>query len=258
MKSGANKGQPRVDYYFALAIPKTGEQHWSQTSWGQLIYAIGVAGFPNGQTQAPTFAWKVTDGDSTIPNKAGKKNCDLEGYQGCWILNFSSAFAPSIYAENGHKQILEKDFIKPGDYIEVYGSVSDNESQQQPGVYLNHEMINFAAYGDRIVLGADPKAVGFGQSPLPAGASATPKPTGFNPVDTSAPSAPVFPIPTAPHSAPVATPVPPPPPPYPGILNPVIARPKVMTPAAGGATYESFIAMGWTDDALIANGLMQP
>jgi hypothetical protein len=50
-KSGANAGQPRVDYYFGLAIAKQGEQHWSQTEWGAKIWALGNAAFPNGQTQ---------------------------------------------------------------------------------------------------------------------------------------------------------------------------------------------------------------
>jgi len=33
---------------------------------------------------------------------------------------------------------------------------------------------------------------------------------------------------------------------------------KVMTPAAGGYTYEQMIAAGWTDEMLIAQGMMQP
>ena len=48
VKSGPNAGQPRVEYYFGLAIPKGSEQHWSQTEWGQLIYNAGVQGFPGG------------------------------------------------------------------------------------------------------------------------------------------------------------------------------------------------------------------
>lgn len=31
-----------------------------------------------------------------------------------------------------------------------------------------------------------------------------------------------------------------------------------MTATAGGATYESFVAQGWTDDLLIQHGYMVP
>jgi len=31
---------------------------------------------------------------------------------------------------------------------------------------------------------------------------------------------------------------------------------KVMLPAAGGATYEQFVAQGWTDEAMISAGYM--
>ena len=71
-KSGPNIGQPRVEFYFAVAIPKGGEQHWSQTAWGAVILGVGREAFPQAH-QAPTFAWKVKDGDSTVPNRRGKR-----------------------------------------------------------------------------------------------------------------------------------------------------------------------------------------
>ena len=40
IKKGPNAGQPRVDYYFAIAIPKGAETHWNQTPWGQIIYGV--------------------------------------------------------------------------------------------------------------------------------------------------------------------------------------------------------------------------
>lgn len=33
---------------------------------------------------------------------------------------------------------------------------------------------------------------------------------------------------------------------------------KVMTPAAGGFSYDQMIAAGWTDETLVAHGMMQP
>lgn len=47
-----------------------------------------------------------------------------------------------------------------------------------------------------------------------------------------------------------AAPVPP--------VAPPVAPQHVMTAAAQGATYEAMIAGGWTDEALIANGMMAP
>lgn len=71
----------------------------------------------------------------------------------------------------------------------------------------------------------------------------------FSEVTGGAPApAPTFPgqVPAAP-----AAPVPPAP--------PAPAAPQhMMTPAANGVTYEAYKAAGWTDDALIQNGLMLP
>lgn len=244
-KTGSNAGQPRTEYFFALAIPKGNEQHWNQTEWGKKIWDVGVKAFPNGQWQSPTFAWKVKDGDSTIPNKKGRIPKDIEGFAGHWVIYFSSSFAPSIYNRDGSQAITQKDYVNPGDYIEVYGYVTDNGSAQQPGVFINHSMVAFAGYGDRIILGADPKAVGFGQSPLPAGASKTPIESFTPPVATANANTPM-PASTLP-------------PPHPDILTPPVPAPapvRTMTPKANGMTYEQFTAAGWNETQLIQHGYM--
>jgi hypothetical protein len=265
IKNGVNAGSPRVDFYFGVAIPKTTE-HWSQTEWGAKIWAVGHAAFPQGQANSPGFAWKITDGDSTVVNKAGKKPCDKDGYPGHWILNLSSSFAPGIYNDNGSKVIVEKDAVKLGDYIQVYGNVSGNDSMQQPGVFLNHNMVALAGYGERIVTGADPRTLGFGVgAALPPGASKTPKATNFNPTPV-----PIPPVITPEYVFPPYTPILN----VPGTTTPAIATmtapsvvsnipistptpQKIMTPAAGAYTYEQYIANGWTDQQLIQNGFMQ-
>ena len=258
-KTGANAGQPRVNYWFALAIPKGTEQNWNQTEWGKKVWDVGQAGFPNGQANSPMFAWKIIDGDSNIPNTQGNRPCDNEGFSGHWILKYSGSFQSSIYNENGTLPLTEPNAIQLGDYIQVYGYVEDNKSTQQPGVYLNHSMIARAGFGKRIIAGADPKSVGFGASPLPAGASTTPiAQAAFTPPPASVP-----PVATAPVAAP-ATPVQP----YHQILTPPgapsapvappIAPPaKVMTTAPQGPTYDQMIAAGWTDALLIQHGMMQ-
>lgn len=250
-KTGANTGQPRVNYWFNVAIEKKGEHYWNQTVWGKKIYDVGVAGFPNGAFNSADFAWKIIDGDSTTVNKQGNRPCDAEGFAGHWILKFSGSFAPSLYNENGTLPLTEPNAIQLGDYVEVYGYVEDNKSTQQPGVYLNHSMVARAGYGKRIVSGADPKAVGFGNAELPAGASVNPIAQAFSPVVTAPPVAYVAPVPVTP------------PPAYPQILTPppVPAAPvvaKVMTALCQGATYEQMIANGWTDATLIQHGMMVP
>ena len=241
VKTGASAGQPRLDYYFAVAIPKTGESHWNQTAWGKTIHQIGQQAFPAGQWQHPSFAWKVIDGDSTIPNKKGKTPVSREGFKGHWVLNFSSGYAPKIFNSNGTAPLTEQGHVKLGYYVQVNCSVAGNGSQTQPGVYLNHNMVAFAAFGPEIIVGPDPTEAGFGQSPLPAGASATP--IGAMPVAAPAPSA----------QYPAAAPPPPITPNHAFVQGP---PQRQMLPAANGATYEQMIAAGWNDVQLVQHGMM--
>lgn len=175
VKSGPDQGKPRQDWFFAVAIPKEpGHTHWAQTAWGQQIWAVGHAGFPGGQAQSPQFAWKITDGDSTVPNAKGTKPCDKEGYPGCWVVRFGSGFAPKLYNRDGTQQLTQPGAVNRGDYIQVLASVDANGQVAKPGVYINHVLVALAGYGQRIVGGPDAAAVGFGQGALPAGASAVP------------------------------------------------------------------------------------
>lgn len=282
VKTGPNAGQPRVNYFFALAIPKGAEPHWAHTAWGQQIWACGNQAFPNA-AQSPAFAWKIEDGDSQIPNKKGRKPCDNEGWRGHWILKFSGGFAPKVYQQEGagYVQVMQKDFCKPGYFVEVAFSVDGNGSQSQPGVYLNHSMVCFRAYGQEIQFGPDVASAGFGQSALPAGASMTP-PAGAIPMPqaAAAPALPGAPAPLAPAGS-----VPMPSAPVPGALAPIPVMPNAgfvqvpppvpqapaapmapppapaapvrqMTAAANGVTYEAYVAAGWSDAQLVQNGLM--
>lgn len=235
VKTGANAGKPRVEYAFGVAIAKTpGVAHWASEAWGAPIWALAHAAFPNGETQRPDFAWKITDGDSTVPNKRSVKPCDREGFKGHWVVWFSGGTAPRIYNANGTQMLLDKDVVKPGHYVQVCGNVTDNKPSQSPGLYWNHSMVAHAGFGPEISFGPDVSQAGFGQGvTLPPGASAVPPATAL----ASTPPAP-------PGAAVVAAPPPP------------AAPAKQMTAAAGGATYEAMIAAGWTDATLIANGMM--
>lgn len=282
-KRGANTGRPRENFFFAVAIPKApGETHWAYSEWGAKIWAFGHQAFPQA-AQSPQFAWKIEDGDSAIPNKRGRKNVETEGFAGHWILKFSGGYAPVVYvAQNGNwVQEPTPNYVKPGYFVEVSFSVDSNESQQQPGIYLNHRMVAFRAYGPEIVFGPNVDEAGFGAAPLPAGASTVPlggAPLPSVPAGAVAPLAPAGaalpPVPGVASPAPAAPaigatnvshsniPVVPNPGfaqvPAPAATQAIPAAPpaKQMTAAATGIPYEQWITKGWTDAQLIANGYM--
>lgn len=257
VKNGPNVGQARTNFFFALAIPKGSEQHWAQTAWGAVIWGVGHTAFPQA-AQSPTFAWKIEDGDSVVPNKRGRKPCDNEGWKGHWVLKFSGGFAPKVYRQDGTDLVQEmtEGFIKAGYFVEVAGTVDGNGSQSQPGIYLNHSMVCFRAYGPEITFGPDVKEAGFGVAALPAGASATPPPSAI-PMPAAGASAPIPVVPNPgflqvpiPSASTPAVPVP---------VPPVPASPSSgpqMTAKANGGTYKQFIDAGWTDANLIAQGYM--
>ena len=254
VKNGPNAGQPITRFDFGLAILKTPGKPWQHEAWGALIVRVATAAWPQGQWQAPTFAWKVTDGDSAVPNKAGRKPCDREGYPGHWVLAFSSSYAPSVYEVGPHGPVLHPTpaAVKTGYYVEVAGNVAGNGAVQSPGVYLNHSMVAFRGFGPEIVSGPDVASAGFGASPLPAGASAMPAAAMAAPPQTPyAPPVAVPPPGVAPNPAWVAGAAAPPPP----VAAPPPAPVRRMTPLAT-ATYEAYAAMGWTDPLLVQHGLM--
>lgn len=292
VKTGANIGQARSDFFIALAIQKGAEKHWAETKWGAEIWRVGHTAFP-GAAQSPSFAWKIDDGDSVIPNKRNKRPCDNEGWKGHWILKFSGGFAPKVYRQNGSafEQVTEADYIKPGYFVEINGTVDGNGNQNNPGVYLNHSMVMFRAYGAEISFGPDVNAAGFGVAALPAGASAVPlastipmpataAPTASvaapipAPVAVAVPTVPVAPIPVTPNPAflqvPAAPVAPNPTPAIPAIpamtaaipVPPAPAAPVPVSPSSGpqmtakanGASYQSFVTAGWDDANLIAHG----
>lgn len=269
-------GKPLIDFYFALAIAKTpGHTHWSQTDWGRQVWEEGNRAHPTFAPH-PNFSWKVEDGDSQIPNKKGKRNCDREGFPGHWILKLRSGFAIPTYNADGSAPMPANAFT-PGNFAQVLISVKGNTGDT-PGVYLNPVMAALSGYGAEIVMGPDASEAGFGAAPLPAGASAAPlaAPAGLPTPPAPAYAAPVLPqvLPTPAVTAPSAvapaptfpsSPAPVAVTPNPAFLAgpavaapppvPVVAAPQ-MTAAAGGATYEQFKAQGWSDEQMRASGYL--
>ena len=236
------EGNPRREFWFNIAIEKKGELHWNQTEWGKIIYDLAVKSYPGGQFKSQNFSWKIIDGDSTEVNTEGNRPCDREGYKGHWVLRFKSGFAPILLNEDATPFLLPTGAINCGDYIQVFGNISPNNSTLQPGIYLNFTHVAFMAYGQKIVTTVDPKSIGFGGA-LPTGASKTPVMQGIaQPSHTPAPT----------YTSPTPPPTQPSPPPYTGVL-----QPKIMLPAANGIPYEAYVKEGWTDALLIQHGYMQ-
>lgn len=281
VKSGANIGQPTCRYEFGLAIKKQpNEQGWWTTPEGAVILAQGQKDHPQ-SSQRTDFAWKVTDGDSTVPGKAkqgkpGRRPCDKEGFSGHWVFSFSGSFPFKFVNANGTAYLLEPNAVKVGDYVQVAGEVVGNTGAT-PGVYLNHRFIALQGYGEPITSGPDPSTLGLGGGPQPAGMSSTPIGALKIPAPGAAPAAPALPLPAVVPGAPVAQPAVPPPlavQPHPGFLQPpgglagppaaAIPQPPVVASPAGPVltakalgTYEAYRAAGWSDQQLRAQGLLQ-
>lgn len=251
--------QPMIDHYLALAIPKQGEQNWTQTEWGAKIYQAAVAGWPAGEYNAPTFAWKIVDGDSQTPNKAGKIPCQREGWAGHWVLHLSTGLPIRCYhvgKYEPHLQIQNKDEIKPGDYGRVCISARANAPSKSPGVYLNPQMFELSRAGQRIILESGPDAGAV------FGAAAPQVPTNAQ-VDTAvqAPGTTTPPPVQAPVSPPAtqsAGAVPPPAQPHENFLNPQGATPPPPPTErrfnVGGTVYTEaqLVTAGWSSEQINA------
>jgi hypothetical protein len=282
VKSGPNAGQPSPQTFIAVAFPKTapdpatgvtveGRNPAFEAFYGVLDRVARQEWpqfFPAGAQKAthPRFAWKVKDGDGVDEN--GKSNADKEGFAGHWVVSFASAYSPKVVRPAGNgvwETVTDPAALKRGYYVRVAGSATGNDSTDTPGLYVNLDMVEIVGYGPEIVSGPDAASV-FGQpAALPPGASPTPI-AGPGPAAPApggpggplaaavAPAAPASPAaassvaasPAAPNAAFMA-----PPPPGGGAIPA-----PTMTAAANGLTREQYHASGWTDDQLIAQGLM--
>lgn len=229
---------PREEINFGVAVPKAGETHWNQTPWGAQIWEAGKAAYPQAFT-SPAFAWKITDGDSTIPNKKGVVPNGREGYRGHWVVWMKQGWAPRIVNADGSVE-LGPNAILPGYYVRVIVTALGNAPSPTPGVFLNPKAVALMATGDVIETASQVDTSAFATTQ--AGAL----PAGARPVVAAEPA--FAGVTAAPNPAFLS--VPPPPPPAP--------KGRTMTAAAGGATYEAMIAAGWTDALLVQHGMMLP
>lgn len=180
VKTGANAGQPRQEYFVALAIPKN---HPEWPAFYAKVVQAARQGFPNlfdaaGNCQRQDFAFKITDGDSTVMNRNNSRPCDKEGYPGNWVVSMSTSLGIKVVDQELRPILPETKAVKRGDYIRIAGSIAPNGNAQNPGVFINPSFAQFSHQGDEIVSGPDAATV-FGATPLPsapAGAVTTPGP----------------------------------------------------------------------------------
>lgn len=251
IKNGPNAGQPREEYGIGLAVPKT-QADWKHESWATPILQAAQRDFPNLFTApgvlanpAQPFAWKITDGDSQVPNTRGNKPCDMEGARGNWIIWMNNGYAPKLYKWDTQKNqavsLAPGEEIKRGYYAEAYGSVQGNNAVgNQSGVYVNLTMVCMRAYGDEIVSGPTVEQAGFGGGALPQGASTAPTagtttqqpPVQQPPVD-NAPPPPAVDLANGPGAD-----IAPPPPPVEELFS---------YQGGPGKTREQWKAAGWND-----------
>jgi hypothetical protein len=220
------KGEPRTDYYVAVAVPKRDAQPLLE-----ILRGIAHADFPNGEHARRDFAWKYIDGDSQETDMRGTKPCDKEGFPGNIVFRFSSGFVPKLYDAN-YDEIIDPNRVKLGDYIRVSGTVRGNGDSMRPGLYLSHDLVMFVNEGEEIRTGIDPRQA-FGapsalsQPHLRMGESPQVQPRDLPPNPPSAGAPPPPPPPAGPQMAPGC--------PY---------------------TYEQLKGQGWSDEQMRAQGYL--
>lgn len=184
--------------------------------------------------------------------------------------------APQVFDANGQElsPMVYGPMLYPGAVVRliVHAYTFDNKSK---GVAFGLDGIQIVdAQAPRLDVGGVDAGAAFGATGKPAGATAPPAPgqpaAGGYPPPPGAPAA----APAGPpgYQAPPAPGVPAGVAPAPDFLNPPGGAPAppsapaappappagpVMTAKAAGQSYEAFIAAGWNDDQLRANGYMQ-
>lgn len=153
---------------------------------------------------APTFSWKIDDGDLS----------KYEGAKGCWLFHLkTNVKALPIHTFDGLNNRIAPENFQLGDYVDVYFNATINgETSLQAGCYLNPVAYRYIEPGQRISPGVNAEAL-FG-APTP-GYVPPPAPPATQGQQTPPPPPPGVPgqAGQAPGMYGVAPPPPPPPPP---------------------------------------------
>ncbi len=138
-------GNPRVNYFFAIAIAKDNPDF---PAFYAIMQQAAVSGFPAGEYQKPDFAWKLDDGDAL--NKQAKP-----GFAGHWILKCSNGFMPRVFNTGATAQITDPNMLKRGYFIRALVSIKGNGAVGKEGLYVNPSAVELCGYGEEIISGPD-------------------------------------------------------------------------------------------------------
>ncbi len=182
-------GQPVKEVYIGIAIPKGPEADWKETEWGKQIVAAALDaenGYDLATTKRPDFSFKVVDGDSDIPNKAGHAPNQDEHKRGNWVVHLNTRIPYNCYHVGKYSPldaIQDANAIKLGDYVRVNIVAKGNKPSKTPGVYLNPNLLELNRPGELIVReGSGPDAASvFGGASTPVSTPAPVAPAGVTP-----------------------------------------------------------------------------
>lgn len=155
-KSGENKGQPKREYSLGVAYDKNQAdvpafirmlKEAAKAEWDKLFDS-------DLNCLLPSFAGKIIDGDSAIPNKKGHRPCDNEFWPGHWIVWFNSDKEPPCVLPRATERIPASE-IKTGYYVRIKGSTRKNDGDT-PGMYMNLEGVERSGFGAEISGRPDP------------------------------------------------------------------------------------------------------
>jgi hypothetical protein len=223
-----HKNQPlppnKHNYWIAIAVEKTTPGAGDIVNgiighaWNTYQMVAG-AGTPNPPTgvfaqmsmglAAPSFAWKIDDGD------LDPKWSQRDGCKGCWIIQMSTTFPIPCFDPSNAS--LDPAAFNLGDYVDAFIEVVINgETGATAGVFVNPRGVRWLGQGQRITTGRD-AATMFG---APVGGAYTPPPPASPPMSqqmTGHMQQPgqAGPAPGGYVQQPPAPPPPPPPPPPP-------------------------------------------
>lgn len=100
------------------------------------------------------FSMKVADGDK--PSAEGRAN---EHTKGCFVLYFSSMYAPKAVGPDPAFTEIDAATVKRGFYVQVAGNIGPNDQPgDRAGIYLNGNIVRLIAEGEEIRGGIDAAA----------------------------------------------------------------------------------------------------
>ena len=147
-------GNPKIEYGFGLAIPKTdpttGQPTAEFTKVWEALHKEAFTLYPSGQIP-PGFAMKFKDGDGI--DHTGKSYADREGHAGHIILMCTTQIPIKYFLFQGGNNILVNEGIKTGDYVNVQLNIKSHpaKGQGKAGLYLNPSAVQLIQPGKEII-----------------------------------------------------------------------------------------------------------